>query len=136
MAKSCFCLLIYSMAFISFTGCLTNVEDITGSNIPAEVTYSKDIQPIFSASCAGSGCHIPNATNGVALSSYAAVINSVGQTYGTHIIKPFDAEGSPLVDKIEPNPTHGARMPLTGGYLNADDIARIKAWINAGASEN
>lgn len=136
MAKFFCYLLIYSAATGILSGCMNNVEDITGTEFPAEVTYSKDIQPIFSASCAGSGCHIPNATNGVTLTSYSAAINSIGQSYGTHIIKPFNADDSPLVDKIEPNPTKGVRMPLTGGYLSANDIAKIKAWINSGAPEN
>ncbi len=136
MAKSCCHLLIFLLAFVVLNGCLTNMEDISESDIPAEVTYSNDIQPIISASCGGSGCHIPNTTNGVNLSSYSAIMNSIGQTYGTHIVKAFDADNSPIIDKIEPNPTHGARMPLTGGYLNANEIAKIKAWINAGATEH
>lgn len=126
------------LCLILFTsGCMTNLEDISTNEIPPTfVSFSEDIQSIFNSSCSGSGCHIPNTTNGVNLSSYSSAMNSIGLAYGTAVIKPGDAENSPLVDKIQPNPENGVRMPQTGGYLTPTEINLIIAWIDAGAENN
>ena len=126
------------MALAILSSCMNNVEDISDGNgiDPSEVSYSQDIQPIFSSSCGGSGCHLPNTTNGVNLSSYSAVMNSTGLSYNSEIVLAGNPEGSPLVDKIEPNPDIGARMPLTGGFLTPTEINMIKAWIEGGAEDN
>lgn len=96
----------------------------------AQVDYATDIQPIFNASC--TSCH--GGQSGVTLSSYQATMNSVGSQYGTEIVVPGEPDQSPLVDKIEPNPQFGSRMP-SGGSLSSDQINLIKQWIEEGASE-
>lgn len=130
--------------FIAFVftsnGCINNVEDIT-SDVPIDpndVSYLNDIQPIFNSSCAGSGCHIntTNFSNGVNLTNYNSVMNSVGAAYGTNIVMPGEPDQSPIVDKIEPNPENGVRMPSTGEYLTTEEIETIKAWIEGGAEDN
>lgn len=120
------------------TSCINNVEDIsTPIDIdPNEVSYFEDIQPIFNGSCGGSGCHISNAQNGVNLSDYNSVMNSIGAVYGEPVIIVGNAEDSPLVDKIEPSPQFGSRMPLNGSDLTPEEIGLIKAWINEGAEDN
>lgn len=121
-----------------FTGCMNNIEDISNGEIPNpdEVSFSNDIQPIISASCAGSGCHIPNTTNGVNLSSHSDILNSIGNQYGTLIVIPGNPGASPLMDKINPDPEFGQRMPLTGGYLTPAEIKKIEIWIANGAEDN
>ncbi|WP_020402862.1 hypothetical protein [Gracilimonas tropica] len=123
---------------LALQGCINNVEDIseTSDYNPSEISYSADIQPIFNESCGGSGCHVGSAVNGVNLSSYNSVINSVGSSYGENIVTPGNPEISPLVDKIEPNPRFGSRMPLGGPYLTNDEVGKIKAWIEGGAEDN
>lgn len=96
----------------------------------AQVDYATEIQTIFNASC--TSCH--GGQSGVTLTSYSATINSVGAQYGTNIVIAGNADGSPLVDKIEPNPQFGGRMPNSQG-LSQDQIDKIKAWINEGANE-
>lgn len=96
----------------------------------AQVDYESEIQPIFNANC--TSCH--GGQNGVTLESYSTVMNSVGQQYGTEIVVAGDAASSPLVDKIEPNPQFGSRMPQ-GGSLSSNQIDLIKQWINEGANE-
>lgn len=124
--------------FLLLNGCINNVEDISSnSNIdPDEISYSEHIQPIFTNSCGGSGCHIPNSQSGVNLSGYTAVMNSAGTSYGKSVVVPGNADDSPLVDKIEPSPEFGVRMPSNGNYLTPDEINQIKAWINNGAEDN
>ncbi|MEX0721286.1 MAG: hypothetical protein WD059_11500 [Balneolaceae bacterium] len=121
-----------------FSNCIQNIEDVSEGEIfnPEDISYEADIQPIFNTSCGGSGCHISNTTNGVNLSSYNAVINSSGDQYGTEIIVPGEPENSPLVNKIEPNPRNGDRMPFNNPPLSVTEINKIKAWIEGGAKNN
>ena len=105
---------------------------IAGMSLPvfAQVDYATEIQPIFEANC--TSCH--GGSGGVDLSSYASLMNSVGNDYGSNVVVPGDPDASGLVDKIEPNPDHGSRMPQ-GGTLSDADIALIRQWISEGASE-
>lgn len=96
----------------------------------AQIDYNSEIQPIFNNSC--TSCH--GGTSGVTLSSYSATMNSTGSQYGIKIVIAGNADGSPLVDKIEPNPTHGSQMP-TNGTLSSDEITKIRQWIAQGANE-
>ncbi len=96
----------------------------------AQIDYNQTIQPIFNANC--TSCH--GSTSGVDLSSYFSTVNSEGDLYGIKIVNPGESSSSPLVDKIEPNPQIGDRMPQ-GGSLSGSDIQKIKDWINQGANE-
>lgn len=97
----------------------------------AQVDYESEIQPIFSSNCIS--CH--GGQNGVTLSSYDAVMNSVGSQYGTNIVAPGQPNNSPIVDKVEPNPQFGVRMPQGGPYLSNEQIDLIRTWIEEGANE-
>lgn len=99
----------------------------------AQVDYASQIQPIFSSYCVS--CH--GGQSGVTLSSYEAVMNSIGQQYGSSIVVPGDANASPIVDKISnSSPEHGVRMPQNGPpYLSSNQISLIVDWINEGASQ-
>lgn len=99
-------------------------------SVQAQVDYEADIQPIFDQSC--TSCH--GSSSGVTLTSYDAVMNSVGSQYGTEIVVPGEPDESPLVDKIEPDPEIGSRMPQ-GGSLSDDEIELIRTWIQEGANE-
>ncbi|WP_421774556.1 c-type cytochrome domain-containing protein [Gracilimonas sp.] len=117
-------------------GCISNVEDIseTPDINPNDISYSADIQPIFTSSCGS--CHINSSTNGVNLTSYSTTINSTGSVAGGPIVVPGEPENSPLVEKIKPDPSYGSRMPTTGQYLTPTEIAKIEAWITGGAEDN
>jgi hypothetical protein len=120
-----------------FSACKDSSNDLTGPiESDGPVSYASDIQPIFSSRCSGAECHIPNSMSGVTLSGYDLVLASVGEQYGTRIVVPGDADSSPIVDKILPNPTHGERMPRGRSALSSDEIARIREWINDGAPNN
>ncbi|SMO34612.1 T9SS type A sorting domain-containing protein [Gracilimonas mengyeensis] len=98
--------------------------------LKAQVDYETEIQPIFNSNCVT--CH--GSSSGVTLSSYDAVMNSVGNQYGSNIVVPGAPDDSPLVDKIEPNPEFGSRMPQ-GGSLSDEEIQLIRTWISEGADE-
>jgi len=115
----------------------SNDNDNGDSSQPVEdVSYSDDIQPIFNDSCGGSGCHIESPQSGVQLNSYDNVMNSTGLQYERDIVQPEDPNDSPIVDKIEPNPSRGARMPLNGTPLTDRQIEEIRVWIEEGALDN
>jgi hypothetical protein len=98
--------------------------------VMGQVDYQTEIQPIFNSNC--TSCH--GGLNGVTLSSYQSVMNSNGTNYG-QIVVPGDPGGSPLVQKLSPNPPIGDRMPQGGPFLSNEQINLISTWINEGANE-
>ena len=100
------------------------------SLLSAQVDYQTQIQPIFNDNC--TSCHGGN--GGVNLSSYNALMNSNGNNYGSNIVVPGDPNASGLVDKIEPNPQFGSRMPNANG-IPQSDINLIRQLISEGANE-
>ena len=110
-----------------------NNGDPNGNEIGPEPTFT-NVQMIFNENCGS--CHIGGSTNGVRLDSYNNVIESVGDQYGIAVIQPNDADGSPLVDKIESNPDFGDRMPQGGPFLSTERINQIREWIDNGAQNN
>lgn len=128
------------LVMIAFA-CSTNEEDLLtgpGTDEPIEqISYADQIQPIFNTTCGGSGCHTGGGSAaGVNLASYAQAIASTGNQYNARVIQAGNANGSPLVDKLEPNPTHGSRMPLGRSPLSNTQIQTIRTWIDEGASDN
>ncbi|NGP87889.1 c-type cytochrome domain-containing protein [Fodinibius halophilus] len=120
----------------------TGPQDDDDNNPPPDdpdrlVSYSEDIQPIFSGNCATSGCHDAGSQkSGVNLSSYNAALNSTGNQYGKKVIDPGSPDNSPLMDKIEDNPDEGSRMPPNGSALAQAEIDSIRAWIEDDAPDN
>lgn len=104
-----------------------------GNGEPPEPTFT-NVQEIFTSNCGN--CHIDNRTSGVRLDSYDNVINSEGDLYGGPIVVAGEPDNSPLVDKIEPNPEHGDRMPQGRTPLSEDQINLIRQWIEEGAQNN
>ena len=119
--------------------CSTNTENLVnepeegGENTPPieQVSYANDVQPIFNGTC--TNCH--GGSGGVNLTSFTALMSSVGNNYGNNVVVAGDADASGLVDKIEPNPQHGNRMPTNGSLTNTE-IQTIRTWINEGALNN
>lgn len=106
-----------------------------GNEPPPEPTFSNVLE-IFNNNCGDSSCHIGGRTSGVRLDSYSNVTESEGQNYGKLVVQANDADGSPLVDKIEPSPEQGQRMPVGGPYLSDEEISLIRDWIDEGAQNN
>lgn len=102
----------------------------------ATISYATEVQPIFNQSCAGFGCHVGESTNGVNLSSHAQALASRGIQYGGAVILAGNGAGSPLINKVNPNPTHGSRMPLGKAPLSGSQINTIRTWIDQGAANN
>jgi hypothetical protein len=110
----------------------------------ALVSFSADVQPIFTANCALAGCHIaPGAEEGMDLSrgkAYAAIVNVTSRECGQFKrVLPGQPDASYLVFKITgpPQPCFdGVRMPRDAPPLSAADQATIRDWIRQGAPNN
>lgn len=114
----------------------TTTPETTGEPPPADCDFPTAIQPIFSDRC---GCHNGGMPpKGLVLSAGNAFDNLVGvdslEQPGTPRVDPGNAAGSWLVTKLKPAPPVGSQMP-EGGMLDADQVALIEAWIDAGAPE-
>ncbi len=113
---------------------VSNVASVT------PFTFTEIQAQVFTATCAASGCH-SGATPPQGLSLVApAYANLVGvastEVPALQRIRSGDAANSYLVQKIEGTAAVGGRMPLGGPFLDATTIARIRAWVNAGAPNN
>jgi hypothetical protein len=109
------------------------------------VSFCADIQPIFTASCALSGCHAGPAPqlgqNLAPGNAYASIVNVPSvEAPALDRVEPGDPDASYLVHKIQGTFASvggsGGRMPLGQGALPQEDIDRIRAWIVAGAPNN
>lgn len=106
----------------------------------APISFSADVQPIFTRSCAKSGCHIPaTAPFGFVLEEGQAYANLVGVTSvedPTLVrVEPGRSDLSYIIRKLEGTGL-GERMPLGGPYLPDAEIQLIKDWIDEGALDN
>jgi uncharacterized protein YjdB len=104
------------------------------------VSFSTQVQPIFTTSCARAGCHTtPSPQENMNLSAgnaYAAIVNVPSNQVALMRVLPGDPDNSYLVQKIQ----GGAgitRMPADGPpFLTAGQIQLIRDWIAAGAQNN
>lgn len=113
-----------------------------------DVSFSRDIQPLFTANCALSGCHSSSSREalldlsaaGVFDPSFGAVEVVSLEAPGLLRIAPGNADESYLVAKIEGRQDDvgggGQSMPLGGAPLSPEAIALIRQWIDDGALPN
>ena len=124
------------------TGDDTSGSDGGSETSAVEVDYMADIQPIWDTRCVA-GCHIESGiaqTNGPILTaekSYGELIDVPSKTVpGIVQVKPGDPDTSYLWHKVMGTQANvgglGLQMPQ-GGMLSAEDLAKIEAWIVAGA---
>ncbi|MFQ5704896.1 MAG: hypothetical protein ACE5HT_12850 [Gemmatimonadales bacterium] len=109
------------------------------------ISFAAEVQPIFTARCALSGCHAgPTPQQGMNLSEGLAFSNIVNvpanEVSGLMRVRPNSPDSSYLVHKIEGTQGNvggsGGRMPLSGCCLAQDQIDLIRTWIGEGAVNN
>ncbi len=136
--KKLFLLIVILAAFVNLY-CSNDKSPTSPSVVKEDPSFSADIQPIFTANCALSGCHNLTAQAGLNLlqgQAYSNLYNvSSTQVNTKKRVLPNDADNSYLVIKIEGKQTVGSKMPL-GGSLSDTNIQLIKNWINKGAKDN
>jgi hypothetical protein len=117
------------------------VDDVVAALEP-QVSFAASVQPIFSASCATSGCHTGAfPAGGLNLESgqaYANIVNvASSEVPALKRVLPGDDSSSYLYQKLTNAPgIVGLPMPLGSYPLPSDDIDAIEAWINQGALNN
>ena len=93
----------------------------------ADVTFEGDVAPIFNNRCAG--CHSTAAhMGGLILEDYTGAMK--GGSHGAVIVAGKSTESRMVLmitGQVKP------AMPMDGTKLAESDIAKIKAWIDAGA---
>ena len=117
------------------------VDDVVAAVTPP-VSFAAAVQPIFTESCALSGCHTGTFPAGgldlAAGQAYANIVNvASGEVPALKRVLPGDASSSYLYQKItNASGTLGSPMPLGSNPLPSDEIDAIEAWINQGAQNN
>ncbi len=103
-------------------------------------TFGGNVQPIFNARCATSGCHIGaapaaglNLEQGKAYNNIFLRLSSLDPDH--FLISPFDAGTSHLYGLLT-GEEEGTPMPLGGPPLPADQITAVRNWILEGAADN
>jgi mono/diheme cytochrome c family protein len=134
---------------LGFFGLPTLLACGEGTTQPGtQVSFSQQVQPIFTAKCALSGCHgsgnlqpPEKPMNLSAGQAYSNTVNvSSAQLGSMDRIEPGQPDRSYLVHKIQG--THlqvggsGVRMPATGDFLSQSQIDLIRSWIAQGALNN
>lgn len=115
------------LAGISCTKSTTVVIN-PGSQITRQVSFSKDVIPLFAKSCALSGCH---ASGGHAPDLSA--VNAYGSLTTGGYVKAGDPDNSVVMLWLTGKKT--PQMPL-GNAPDEDVIADVYAWIEQGALNN
>lgn len=102
-----------------------------------EVSFKKDVQPIFHDYCVS--CHSPGgkgyAKSGLDLTTYEGVIK--GTIFGKVVI-PGNSEISTLT-KLLTGTNKGLKMPMglnSSGTLDRQYILILRKWVNQGAKNN
>ena len=113
-----------------------------GSNGDPSETLTALQSEFFSPTCALAGCHSAG-------SAQAGMSLAAGQSFGNLVnvpssqissfnrVTPFDPENSYLIKKLRgDSDISGDRMPRSGNFLTAAELARFVTWINEGALNN
>ena len=115
------------------------VISITVSVSPAGVSFSGQIQPIFTNNCVSRGCH-PGGGAPFPLAqgqSYGNLVNAPATFSPCAVlrVKPFSADSSVLYRRVS-GTSCGNQMPLGFPSLSPSDQNLIRSWINQGALNN
>ena len=107
------------------------VTDLDNTVIPSsKVSYSKYIQPVFTAKCANAGCHDDqNQAGGLSLTSWT------NATADFQVVAPGIPQNSKLIWRI--TGSSGTLMPPIGYWaLTKNQIDGITTWVKEGAKNN
>lgn len=116
------------------TGCASD------SNPSLDISFEVDILGGVFRRGGCDDCHTSDGLglrqSGLDLRSYTTLRTGGGRS-GASIVIDRDPCASILVQKIEPGPPFGRRMPYNGPpYLSTTDIQLVRDWISEGARDN
>jgi hypothetical protein len=119
-----------------FASCGDDGDEPVGPDPSGPITFAADIQPIFTARCAVSGCHVnPGPSANLNLSAgvaYTNIVNVPTEVFTPGVrVTPFSPDSSVLYLLVE-----DGLMPARGSRLTSKQLAGIKTWIEEGALDN
>ncbi len=116
-------------------------KEATTEGARTGISFSRDVQPIFSATCAL--CHQGAGPADLTLEPGASYANLVGRPSSESNlprVAPGNLQGSYLVHKLQGTQASvggsGAQMPYSGTPLAPPQLALITGWIQEGAPNN
>jgi WD40 repeat protein len=101
--------------------------------LPAEVSFYKDVRPIFQQHC--NGCHQPAKPSGGFVMTSRAELLKKGESDKPGVV-PGKPDDSHLVMQITPQEGKKPLMPRNQPPLLDRDVAVIKKWIAQGAKDD
>jgi mono/diheme cytochrome c family protein len=120
---------LYGMALVSSA---TAAEESEAEAKTAEISFYRDIRPIFQAEC--HGCHQPAKDKGGYVMTDFTRLVGIGDSEKAAIV-PGKPDESFLVEQITPVDGE-AEMPQKGDPLSAASIDMVRRWIEAGAVDD
>ena len=107
---------------------------------PTTVSYFNEVLPLWdTAGCTSASCHGgPFPSSGYDMRSYDASFGPGVEAKSVHAceIVPGNPATSFLLDKFQPTPQIGARMPSNRPALTAAEVELIRTWILEGAQND
>ena len=104
-----------------------------------QVDFLTQVQPIFDARCATSGCHVAGHSTGLDLTpgnSYGNLVNVPSTINPLAVrVEPYNPSNSVLYHKIINSGAFGGVMP-PAGMMGGDTVQVITDWISEGALFN
>lgn len=121
-------ILIIAVAFLVGAGCAyDSFEEVVPAEERDPVSFSDEIQPMFSANCTASGCHVSG--------GYAPVLTE-GEAYdelmAMDLVNVDEPEKSGLYKWMD---NTSQPMPPSG-RMDEDTLQMVLAWIEQGAEDN
>ncbi|MFT5355208.1 MAG: hypothetical protein ACI9KE_002424 [Polyangiales bacterium] len=105
-----------------------------------DVSFARDVRPIFNETCAGSLCHTQRRAAGdleLEADPYGSLVNVSASCGGRVLVVPGDPADSYLMSKLLGVGTcRGNSMPLRAPSLGPAQLAAIENWICGGALNN
>jgi hypothetical protein len=110
----------------------TPTPSATGTPEPTFTWIEANILP----GCGGVSCH--GSTSPAPILNYGDLVGAMAENgcAGQTRVVANDSANSLFYTKLAGTQPCGSRMPLSGGFLPADEIQAVKDWIDAGAANN
>lgn len=130
---------LFLIVVLLTVNCFDRGNPVIGHQEPVIIAYFDDIiQPILSANCEGSGCHIGDTAANMDLSvgqAHANLVNVTSVNYSPAMrVVPGNLENSVMWNKLTDSGLYGGFMPQTG-MLEPAEIDLITVWISDGAPD-
>jgi WD40 repeat protein len=122
-----------ALASLLLTFALPALHAADKDALPADVSYYKDVRPIFQQNC--NGCHQPAKPSGGFIMTAHAELLKKGESDKAGVV-PGQPAASNLVSQVTPHDGKKPLMPRNQPPLADRDVAIIQKWIAQGAKDD